>query len=171
MELHENEQAVQIQDFPKYFITTEGRVWSTYSNKWLKPTINKRGNHQRAYVSLGRGNKKYIHRLVAEAFIPNPNNLPEIDHIDTNGLNNKIENLRWCTHNSNMINENTQETLKKNSGWYVEIEYLPTHELFIGYEQATKTYHVSKQTILNHVKGKVKNPKWRLTGKKFKENT
>lgn len=170
MDLHKNEQCQRIQNFPKYWITTEGRVWSEYSNRWLIPTIAQRGNHKRAYVSLGRGNKKYVHRLVAEAFIPNPLNLPEVDHKDTNGLNNCVENLQWVTRIDNMDNPNTQNHIKQNTGYFVEIEEIATGKLFIGYDSAVQYSGLSRQTILNHTKGKVKNPKWRLTGKRFKEN-
>lgn len=50
-----------------------------------------------------------IHRLVANAFIPNPNNLPCIDHIDRNYLNNSADNLRWCTQKENCNNPLTRE--------------------------------------------------------------
>jgi hypothetical protein len=46
----------------------------------------------------------YIHRLVALAFIPNPENKPTIDHIDRNKLNNRVENLRWATHSEQVLN-------------------------------------------------------------------
>lgn len=62
------------------------------------------------FVLLSKDNKaqtNYIHRLVAEHFIPNPNNKPEIDHIDTNPLNFSIENLRWCTRKENCNNPTT----------------------------------------------------------------
>ena len=52
----------------------------------------------------------------------------------------------------------------------VEIEEIATGIKVIGYEQGTKIFQVSKQTLLNHVKNKVKNPKWRLTGKRYKNN-
>jgi len=168
IELFENEEIKQIEDFPKYYITSFGRVWSENTHRWLKPTINKGKYHKREYVSLGRGNKKYIHRLVAMAFIPNPNNYDEVDHIDTNELNNHVENLRWVTHKQNMENELTKEHVKKNTGYYCEIEEIATGKLFNGYCEAAKACNVSEQTILNHTKNKVKNPKWRLTGKRIK---
>lgn len=169
MELNLNEKIKQIKNFPNYYISNQGRVWSTISNRWLTPTIQTRGNHQRAYVSLGRGNKRYIHRLVAEAFLPNPNNLTEIDHKDTNGLNNSVENLQWTTHQDNLANPISQNNIKKNKGYYVEIEEIATGKKFIGYNQAAEYAHLHPITIKNHTHNKVKNPKWRLTGKRFKE--
>ncbi|ARF11678.1 HNH endonuclease [Klosneuvirus KNV1] len=56
---------------------------------------------------------KRLHVLVATAFIPNPENKPEVDHIDTNVQNNKVDNLRWYTHKENMNNENTKKKLYK----------------------------------------------------------
>ena len=57
----------------------------------------------------GNGNRQqhlYVHRLVASAWIPNPDDLPEINHIDGNPLNNRIENLEWCTHAENHQHKN-----------------------------------------------------------------
>lgn len=163
-----NEEIKTIEQYPNYLITSFGRVWSNQSQKWLTPTINKRGNHQREYVSLGRGNKEYIHRLVAKAFIPNPNNYDEVDHIDANGLNNHADNLRWVTHQQNMGNEITKETVKQNTGYYCEIEEIATGKLFIGYKAAAEYSGLHEETIRNHTKNKVKNPKWRLTGKRIR---
>ena len=168
IELFENEEIKQIENFPQYYITSFGRVWSENTHRWLKPTINQRGSHQREYVSLGRGNKEYIHRLVAKAFIPNPNNYDEVDHIDTNGLNNHADNLRWVTRQQNMDNNTTQENLKQNTGYYCEIEEIATGKLFIGYEEAAAYSGLHPVTIKNHTKNKVKNPKWRLAGRRIR---
>lgn len=161
-ELFENEQIKQIDNFPDYFITTFGRVWSEKTQRWLKPIDNNRGSHHRLYISLGRGNKRYIHRLVAEAFIPKVEGCEEVDHIDANGLNNYVENLRWVTHNQNMKNQITKERLKTNQGGKVEILDTLTGEIYLGYEDAAKAAGVSKTTIENHLRGYLKKiePRW-----------
>lgn len=78
------------------------------------------------YVTLSKNGvykKRFVHKLVAEAFIPNPNNYPHIDHIDTNKLNNCVDNLRWVTPVMNMNNELTKKHVseglkgKTNESW------------------------------------------------------
>lgn len=56
----------------------------------------------------------YIHRLVAQTFIPNPDNKPQVDHIDTNKSNNCVDNLRWATHSENMNNPATKTKRTKS---------------------------------------------------------
>ena len=90
----------EIKGFPDYFVTKDGKVYSKKSGKLkeLRP-CGTRYKH----VTLINGQKKYpdIHRLVAEAYIPNPDNLPEVNHIDENKLNNHVDNLEWVTRTQN----------------------------------------------------------------------
>ena len=78
------------------------------NEKIMKPYANNHGYlFVDLYASKRDGYKKerrYIHRLVAEYFIDNPYNYPQVDHIDTNPQNNMVTNLRWCTHSQNHLN-------------------------------------------------------------------
>lgn len=79
----------------------------------LKPSLRKDYDHfGYNYIKLIDYNGKYksffVHRLVANAFIANPNNYKEIDHINCNRKDNRVENLRWCNHSSNMLNPITR---------------------------------------------------------------
>jgi hypothetical protein len=57
----------------------------------------------------------FIHRAVAELFVPNPNNYPCVDHIDGDTHNNKAENLRWCTQKMNIIYSYSSSTTRRNN--------------------------------------------------------
>ena len=100
-----------IKGFEDYQITDDGKVWSKKSGKFLKAWLNNTG-----YEKVMINKKKcLIHRLVAETFIPNPENKPYIDHINPVRTDNRAENLRWCTPKENMNNSNTIEKLKNRT--------------------------------------------------------
>lgn len=107
-----------------YQVSNLARVRSIFRyKKIIKPYIDKWGYFE---VNLYRNKKtthKKLHRLVAEAFIDNPNNKPCVDHIDTNKLNNLPYNLRWCTYKENANNPLSLKHLSESQSgeknyWY-----------------------------------------------------
>lgn len=92
---------VKIKDFD-YSVNNKGEVKNNKTNRILKTTTSTSGY---LFVQLceGKTYMKYVHRLVAEAFIPNPNNLPQVDHIDGDKKNNVVSNLRWVTVSENRM--------------------------------------------------------------------
>lgn len=90
-----------IKDYENYMVSSFGRVKNIKSNKILKLYKDKRKGKEYLRVCLyknGKSKKYAVHRLVAEAFIPNPDNLPQVNHKDENKQNNIVSNLEWCTH-------------------------------------------------------------------------
>lgn len=84
-----------------YAITSCGRVWSHRRQKFLVPVNCGAGYCQVTLCNQGERKKVLIHRLVAEAFIPNPLGLPQVNHKDENKTNNNINNLEWVTAKEN----------------------------------------------------------------------
>ena len=105
-------QMKPIKDYPKYYIDVSGNVWSKKLGtiKKLQGGKDTDGYH----VFLLAGHPKKGHRLVAQAFIPNPNNYPCVCHLDNNPLNNQIGNLYWGTRKMN------QQQASREKRWNVK---------------------------------------------------
>jgi hypothetical protein len=103
-----------------YKINKNGQVWGCKSKRFITLVLRgKDGGRYSAQLSKNDIRKGYyIHKLLAEHFIPNPENLPFIDHIDRNKHNNSLDNLRWATASTNMFNK---EKHKNNKSGYKNI--------------------------------------------------
>lgn len=91
----------KIKGFENYSVSNTGNIRNDKTGRILKQIISTSG-----YKQTMMGHKtvpQYVHRLVAMAFIPNPDNKPQVDHIDGDKINNVVENLRWVTRSENRM--------------------------------------------------------------------
>jgi hypothetical protein len=133
----------EIKDFPEYLITEDGKIYSTKYNKLreLKPGYH--GGYRGGYYVIilcnnGKRITKQIHRLVAETYITNPDNLPQVNHIDENKLNNHVSNLEWVTNHQNAIHSKCR--------WIYEVENIITGEI----QETINLNEFSKDNNLDH---------------------
>jgi hypothetical protein len=91
----------KIKDFENYSIDTLGNVWNTSTNTLKKYHFDSSGRCMVDLYNNGIRKKALVHRLVGDAFIPNPNNKPQINHINGIHTDNRLENLEWVTDSEN----------------------------------------------------------------------
>ena len=140
-----------VKDYPGYMVSSDGRVFK--SGKELSQHPNGRGySFVFLYNQDGKRTAARVHRLVAEAFIPNPQNLPVVNHKNGNKLDNRTENLEWVTYQ-----ENTRQALEK-----VTRETKPiirvnprtgkVKEVFSSIKTAAKCYGYDYRTFYDAIK-------------------
>lgn len=135
-------------------VCSDGRVRRD-GVEWI-PTVSTK-KHRYKVVMIGRKGYR-LHRLIAQAFIPNPLNKPFVDHIDGDSLNNCVENLRWATHVENMRNTKPYAKLSrmpkgvhKVHNMYVANINSEGKKLYLGsfesVEEASLTYELMAETL------------------------
>lgn len=141
-------------------ISNFGRVRRHFKNStsYYKGNINHDGYLRIKFSIDGKVFNKFSHVLVAEHFIPNPNNFPQINHIDGNKLNNNVNNLEWCTASQNMqhaYDNELKRTDKKHSRSKLnECDVLDIYSSDLPTVELMKKYNISKSAICRIRSGK-----------------
>lgn len=164
-----------IKGYPNYQISNYGRIWSKYTQRYLKPYLKKSGYYSVGLTAInGKLKTERLHRLVALNFVENPNGYSVVNHKDGDKTNNRASNLEWCTvaQNTKHAYDNNlsgfQETALKNLDKLNNI-YNPHNvaveayfnEKYVGTykskETASKATGVSVKTIYNRLHGRFSN--------------
>lgn len=125
-----------------YAITEDGKVWSYSKKDWKAQSLNQSGY---LVVDLWKNNTRKlftVHRLVAEAYIPNSENYPVVNHKDKNKQNNRVQNLEWCT-----ISYNNKHGSNK------KVKCLETGVVYPSLTAAAQAINRGKSTLCSHLKG------------------
>lgn len=126
IDLASDEVAVPIPGYERYSVTSHGRVWSeARGGRFLSGGINGEGYRVvLLYDGSGRRITSAVHRLVAQAFVPNPDGLETVNHKDTNKDNNRSSNLEWLTRVDNLVHAQEAGLLHKTSSQYHGVTFI-----------------------------------------------
>lgn len=160
-----------IPNFEKYYANECGIVINSESGNVLTHSINNSGYAHVALYDGGKYHFKSVHRIVAELFIPNPDNYPVINHIDGNKLNNSIDNLEWCTQLHNVthaalvlgtMNQYQKFHIKASKPLYGVYPDGTKTRVFKNAGEAAKEFNCHKPNIFRAIKNKstCKGLKW-----------
>lgn len=146
-----------VKGFENYLINTLGKVYSKYSNKYIKTNfIGNSGYYQVKLRINGRQVNKSLHRLLAETFIPNPNKFRTINHINGNKLDNRLENLEWANDCYQQYHAYLTGLKKHTKHVLTEGEIIQVYEKYSKGQSMyslAKEYGTRKQQIAKLLKG------------------
>ena len=163
---------IPIPGFEDYAISIEGDIYRvSYSDKGnqgkytlphkLKPKLDRYGYHK---VVLSVNRKLFyrtVHRLVAETFVPNPNNLPQVNHIDGNKTNNAITNLEWVTNRENVLHAhstglhkgNRTKVILKKDNETIHFDSITEGSKFLNHDRDCFTRHLTTDSRHGEIDG------------------
>ena len=151
------------------FVAESGRAGRFYKEKELKQQIDKYGYHKVSLCNNGIQKWYFVHRLIAITFLPNPNNLPCVNHKDENKLNNCVDNLEWCTksynHSYGTCIERTSEKQRLTHSNCITIVGYKENEIieFHSISSASRYFNVSHAAISKAIRrgNKCKGYNWK----------
>ena len=133
-----------------YAVTEDGQVWSYRSNKFLKQRKDKDG-YLLINLSVSGIIKTFkVHRLVAEAYIPNPDLKETVNHKDENKVNNNVSNLEWMTREENSVYGTKIDRIKKS------IYCIELNKTYASITEAANEFNLNKGNLCTCLKGKQK---------------
>ena len=160
-----NENWVQIRDFPNYKISDFGRIRNNTTGVILKPNLDGWGYPKVSLCSNGKKHTKKSHRLVAECFIENTDDKPEVNHKNGNKLDNRVVNLEWVTKSENNMHKcrvlgkkaaKEQQNKAREKAWQSTRKKIICVETKIVYEsisEAAKQLKLHQSSISNNLRG------------------
>ena len=121
--MSEVETFVKIEGFENYEVSNLGKVRNIKSGIMLKPWITKDGYLRHCLYKHNKRKNLLLHRIIATAFIDNPEKKPQVNHIDENKLNNDLSNLEWCTGRENLVHgTRTKRVAEKLSKKVIQLD-------------------------------------------------
>lgn len=138
-----------------YQVSNLGRVHSLYRNIILKGSEDIWGYIKVTLYKDGSPSIKTVHRLVAQAFIPNPENKPEVNHIDEDKTNNNVSNLEWSTRKDNLNHGTRNERISKSNSIQILAINLKTGESkeYYSTKECARQLGLDKSNITHVLKG------------------
>lgn len=145
--------------------TLKKQIGRKEAEKIMKPSTTYQGYSRITLIKDKKPKMYAVHRLVAEAFIPNTENKPIVDHINGERGDNRVENLRWTTFSENSKNSFLIRTKRYNSIGVADNQ----GNVFNSYREAGRFWGISTNTVKNDCLGKTKETKRKIIFRK-KEN-
>ena len=144
----------------EYYITQDGKVFRNETER--KTCLSNKGYKIVSFWKDGKQKKYNLHRIIAEIFVPNPNNKPCVNHIDGNKLNNNYNNLEWVSWKENMNHKiyvlqnglgETHSQSKLPNKIVAYIKRCKDNKILPNYTRISNTYDVGIQHLKNIYKG------------------